>query len=106
METRAANGVPLLFYGFPTKDEVLAEGLRRKATEQDAETPVPILVRVTLRNSAVMSMIWNMREWETSTDVEEELRTYQARSLPEATYDAILVEYAFEPNDLPEVVTV
>ncbi len=28
METRAANGVPILFYGFPTKDEVLAEGLR------------------------------------------------------------------------------
>ncbi len=106
METRAANGVPLLFYGFPTKDEVLAEGLRRKATEQDAETPVPILVRVTLRNSAVMSMIWNMREWEISTDVEEELRTYQARTLPQAEYDAILVEYAFEPTDMPEVVTV
>ncbi|TNC43023.1 hypothetical protein FHG66_21225 [Rubellimicrobium rubrum] len=106
METRAANGVPLLFYGFPTKDEVLAEGLRRKTARRDAETPVPILVRVTLRDSAVVSIIWNMREWETSTDVEEELRSHQARTLPQAEYDAILVEYAFEPNDLPEVVTV
>lgn len=106
METRAANGVPILFYGFPTKDEVLAEGLRRKAARQNAGTPVPILVRVTLRHGEIMMMIWDMREWEASTDVEDELRTYHARNLPQAGYDVILVEYAFELNDLPEVVTI
>ena len=106
METRAANGAPVLFYGLPTKDEVLSEGLWRKAERKDVDQPVPVLVRITLRNGAVMTATWDVREWESSTDVEDDLQVRYAQSFSEEDHDVILVEYAFALEDLPEVVMV
>ncbi len=106
METRAANGAPVLFYGLPKKDEVLAEGLWRKAARKDVDQPVPVLVRISLRNGTVMTTTWDVREWESSTDAEDDLQVRYAQSFSEEDHDVILVEYAFALEDLPEVVTV
>ena len=106
METRAANGAPVLFYGLPTKDEVLSEALWRKAARKDVDQPVPVLVRITLRNGAVLTTTWDVREWESSTDVEDDLQVRYAQSFSAEDDDVILIEYAFALEDLPEVVTV
>jgi hypothetical protein len=106
METRAANGAPVVFHGLPTKDEVLSEGMWRKAARRDVDQPVPVLVRITLRNGAVLTTTWDVREWESSTDVEDDLQVRYAQSFSAEDDDVILIEYAFALEDLPEVATV